>query len=458
MYGFVITTAGESLLARASAQQPLTIPGVRVGSGGVSSATEAKALTALVQDVAAGTSGAPAVSGGQVSLLVEYRNDLGGGLGTGFTLREFGVFARVGDDQPTLLYYADLGDNAQTVLPESQGLDVHRFPVAWAITDGVTVTLDYPAGAFITSDEMTEAMDDYIPTSQKGAAGGVATLDDDGKVPDEQLPEMDYLPLAGGTMEGDIYMGEHVLYTDRLYPHTQGGAIQVQGSLALGQDGFVSNLVDPTAPDRAARKAYVDRKTVYYGTSGSLGGAGTKAVTLTDAAGFALVEGQIIGVWFDATNTSSSVRLNVNNTGAAYVYQLGGGALSEAAQIVANYWHLFRYSNGRWYLLNPVNTQSDIVFGSYVGTGTYDVVRPNSLEFGFRPKVLIIQEEAETSCRSVVVLGDCAYSYMRSAGNANGSTIAWTWSDTGVSWYAVGGLADDQLNEDGVTYRYVAIG
>ncbi len=33
---------------------------------------------------------------------------------------------------------------------------------------------------------------DYVPTSQKGAAGGVATLDDTGKVPSAQLPAMDY--------------------------------------------------------------------------------------------------------------------------------------------------------------------------------------------------------------------------------------------------------------------------
>lgn len=36
----------------------------------------------------------------------------------------------------------------------------------------------------------------YIPTSQKGAAGGVASLDSSGKVPSEQLPSMDYIPSS----------------------------------------------------------------------------------------------------------------------------------------------------------------------------------------------------------------------------------------------------------------------
>lgn len=36
----------------------------------------------------------------------------------------------------------------------------------------------------------------YIPTSQKGAAGGVASLDSSGKVPSGQLPAMDYIPSS----------------------------------------------------------------------------------------------------------------------------------------------------------------------------------------------------------------------------------------------------------------------
>lgn len=37
---------------------------------------------------------------------------------------------------------------------------------------------------------------DYVPNSQKGAAGGVATLDSSGKVPSAQLPSMDYISTS----------------------------------------------------------------------------------------------------------------------------------------------------------------------------------------------------------------------------------------------------------------------
>ena len=103
MYGFIITTAGEGLLARASAGEGLTITEVWVGKGTVESAAAAKALTALLDPVAQATSTQPEVAGGQLSMLVEYRNDMGGGLEEGFTLSEFGVMAKVGDDAPTLL-------------------------------------------------------------------------------------------------------------------------------------------------------------------------------------------------------------------------------------------------------------------------------------------------------------------------------------------------------------------
>ncbi len=207
MYGFVVTTAGEGLLARAAAGDTLTITAVRVGSGAVGSASAAKALTALIQDRAAGTYSTPQVSGGQLSLVAEYRNNLNGGLQTGFTLREFGVFARAGDDAPTLMYYAALGDRAPQVPPITEGLDVHRYPVAVAVSGELSVTVEDPAGAFVTDAELA----DYVPLSQKGQAGGVASLGSDGKVPEAQLPEMDYLPLSGGTMQGNLNMGAHRL-------------------------------------------------------------------------------------------------------------------------------------------------------------------------------------------------------------------------------------------------------
>ena len=167
MYGFVITTAGEAMLARAAAGETLVLDGASVGKGVAQSAADAKALTALIDPVAEATTSSPAVAGQQISITVEYRNDMNGGLETGFALSEFGITAHVGDDPSGLLYYGSLGDAPQTVKPIGQGLDAHRFPVAIAVTGEVSVTLDYPAGGFVTWDELGDL--DYDPAGSAAA-------------------------------------------------------------------------------------------------------------------------------------------------------------------------------------------------------------------------------------------------------------------------------------------------
>lgn len=189
MYGFIITTAGMDMLARAVLGEPITITGVQVGKGVVSNMEIARSLTALISPVANGTSNTPKVSKTKISMVVEYRND---GLTEAFDLYEFGIFAKISNQQPTLLYYATLGNAPHKVQPISAGLDVHRFPVTIEITDDVVVTLGYPAGAFLTEDE-------------KGSPGGVAELDSTGKVPAAQMPG--YTVISGPSAMGQTCPG-----------------------------------------------------------------------------------------------------------------------------------------------------------------------------------------------------------------------------------------------------------
>ena len=315
MYGFVVTTAGEGLLARAAGGETLTITGTRVGSGSVAGESAARALTALIQDQAAGTYSTPEVSGGQLSMVVEYRNNLNGGLQAGFTLREFGVFARVGDDAPTLMYYAALGDRAPEVPPITEGLDVHRWPVAVAVSGELAVTVEDPSGAFVddsklqkylplaggtmtgplaldalqvgtkgkgvvvgldnagtletpvvqvasqygsgpavlrgvaqaqqSGDALPKGQADgaYLPKSQKGQPGGVASLDGAGKVPGEQLPEMNYVQnitrtatvAAGQSIQaGDaVALNEAGQAMDSAVAHDGNQEFQIEGDTSL---------------------------------------------------------------------------------------------------------------------------------------------------------------------------------------------------------------------------------
>lgn len=61
------------------------------------------------------------------------------------------------------------------------------------VTGVATPTADTDAAPKAYVDSAVEAR---IPNTQKGQAGGVATLDDSGKVPAAQLPSMDYIPTS----------------------------------------------------------------------------------------------------------------------------------------------------------------------------------------------------------------------------------------------------------------------
>lgn len=208
MYGFVITTAGEAMLARAAAGEALVLDAVMVGRGVVESAAAAKALNALIDPVAAATSTAPAVSGNQISMTVEYRNDLNGGLEAGFALSEFGISAHVGDDPAALLYYGSLGDAPQPVKPASEGLDVHRFPVAIAVTGEVSVTLEYPAGGFLTEDDLGGLNFDPAGSAEKvqnALDAHIADKQNPHGVTAEQVPyDNSRTELASDTAQGAI--------------------------------------------------------------------------------------------------------------------------------------------------------------------------------------------------------------------------------------------------------------
>ena len=77
-----------------------------------------------------------------------------------------------------------LTDNAETV-----DFPLYRVPLS-----GITVQ---PLVAlFKIIPAYGEGGLDYIPNSEKGKAGGVATLDSSGKVPSGQLPSMNYIPTS----------------------------------------------------------------------------------------------------------------------------------------------------------------------------------------------------------------------------------------------------------------------
>ena len=116
-YGGTITVKGRDLITSLIAGETIEFTRIVVGSGQVPEGVEPIDMEALVEPVAEATSTVPTVENSVLSMVVEYRNDLNGGLQTGFWLREFGIFAKTENSEEILLYYATLGDSPSRSMP-----------------------------------------------------------------------------------------------------------------------------------------------------------------------------------------------------------------------------------------------------------------------------------------------------------------------------------------------------
>ena len=81
------------------------------------------------------------------------------------------------------------------------------------------VSLEYPAGVWVTHEELEEALagidlSGYVKSSEKGAPNGVATLGPDGKVPGEQLPDIGGVYEVEGGGASGLPEGKYALWPD----------------------------------------------------------------------------------------------------------------------------------------------------------------------------------------------------------------------------------------------------
>ena len=99
-------------------------------------------------------------------------------------------------------------------------------------------------------------------------------------------------------------------------------------------------------------------------------------------------------------------------------------------------------------------------FGEYVGTGDYSNQNPNRLDFDFKLLAIIIYDPTDVRCGGfpwVKGMGN-AHCYMTTTGSS--SYMRLKWEDRALEWYhaSVSSTASLQLNVDGRTYKYLAIG
>lgn len=94
-------------------------------------------------------------------------------------------------------------------------------------------------------------------------------------------------------------------------------------------------------------------------------------------------------------------------------------------------------------LIEEIANGIQIASGTYVGTGTYGTEHPNQIPLEFEPQLVLISKDQSTMAWY--------------CGDAVTGARVFTKSANALSWYS-GNNAADQLNENGVTYSYFAIG
>jgi len=125
--------------------------------------TDMMGLTDLIEPFAEGACTTPIYENDTVSLVLEFRNDMNGGLAETLWINEYGMFAKDGNGKEVMIFYGNLGEYADSVMAYSKGVIVTRdYPVDVSIAGVPEVELSFSASAFLTSQEADEIIDHCV--------------------------------------------------------------------------------------------------------------------------------------------------------------------------------------------------------------------------------------------------------------------------------------------------------
>ena len=233
-----LTNAGQALQTKVLAGETLTFTRIALGDGQLNGQPIAP-LTALISQKATVEVDSVRVVNTSTAQVAGFFSNAD--ISTGFWWRETGLFAQDPDVGEILYGYTNAGD-AGDYIPTVADTRIEKYiycSIAVANADTVNITIP--------------SSDTYIPMSQKGAAGGVATLDSGGKVPIEQLPAGQNSGLAtlgtdGKLSDGQVPSAEKVSYTNPALSSVS----NVAQALDALKDGLDSGTITPVQVTAAA--------------------------------------------------------------------------------------------------------------------------------------------------------------------------------------------------------------
>ena len=213
-----LTNAGQALQTKVLAGATLTFTRIALGDGQLNGQPIAP-LTALISQKATVEVDSVRVVNTSTAQVAGFFSNAD--ISTGFWWRETGVFAQDPDVGEILYGYTNAGD-AGDYIPTVADTRVEKYIYcSIAVASATTVDITIPSS------------DTYIPMSQKGAAGGVATLDSGGKVPEDQLPDL---------------VAQNVSYTNPSQPTVE----NVKQALDILQEGLENGTITAVEVTAAA--------------------------------------------------------------------------------------------------------------------------------------------------------------------------------------------------------------
>lgn len=213
-----LTNAGQALQTKVQAGATLTFTRIALGDGKLNGQPIAP-LTALISQKATVEVDSVRVVNTTTAQAAGFFSNKD--ISTGFWWRETGLFAQDPDNGEILYGYTNAGD-AGDYIPTVEDNRVEKYIFcSIAVANATTVDITIPSS------------DTYIPMSQKGAAGGVATLDSGGKVPEDQLPDL---------------VAQNVSYTNPSQPTVE----NVKQALDILQEGLENGTITAVEATAAA--------------------------------------------------------------------------------------------------------------------------------------------------------------------------------------------------------------
>ncbi|RKN74992.1 tail fiber protein [Paenibacillus ginsengarvi] len=168
----IITNRGLTLYAKAQTGVTLQFTRMQIGSGQLAVGQDPKNFSALLNPISYFSINSNTRSGTTSQIRGVFENT---GLSASTYTCEIGLFAQDPQDGEILYAYANAGAQGDTFPAISAGPFSRVFEINTTVGNAANVTVVVPSSV-------------YIPTTEKGAASGVAPLDNSAKVPLANLP------------------------------------------------------------------------------------------------------------------------------------------------------------------------------------------------------------------------------------------------------------------------------